>query len=104
MTTRAMIYSRCSTDEKRQDTEVQLKELRRYAKAYDWTFDEVSEYGSGYKGEQPKLQEVIEKIRLRHYSVLLVHSLDRFSREHPKKTNALLDRIVCTITGADSFR
>lgn len=94
MTTRAMIYSRCSTDEKRQDTEVQLKELRRYAKAYDWTFDEVSEYGSGYKGEQPKLQEVIEKIRLRHYSVLLVHSLDRFSREHPKKTNALLDRIV----------
>lgn len=94
MTTKAVIYSRCSTDEKRQDTEVQLKELRRYAKAYGCAYDEISEYGSGFKGDQPKLQEVIEKIRLRHYSILLVHSLDRFSREHPKKTNALLDRIV----------
>jgi DNA invertase Pin-like site-specific DNA recombinase len=94
MTTNAMIYSRCSTDEKRQDTEVQLKELRRYAEAYGWVYDEVSEYSSGFKGEQPKLQEIIERIRLKQYSILLVHSLDRFSREHPKKTNALLDCIV----------
>ena len=88
------IYSRCSTDEKRQDTDVQLKELRRYVKAYGWQYDEVSEYGSGFKGEQPKLDEVIEKIRKKHYSILLVYSLDRFSRQHPKKTNALLDQIV----------
>ena len=91
---RVVIYSRCSTDEKRQDTEVQLSELRRYAQAYGWTYDEVSEYGSAFKGDQPKLQEIIEKIRLRHYSIILVYSLDRFSREHPQKTNALLDRIV----------
>ena len=91
---RVAIYSRCSTDEKRQDTDVQLKELRRYAKAYGWQYDEVSEYGSGFKGEQPKLEEVIEKIRRKHYSILLVYSLDRFSRQHPKKTNALLDQIV----------
>lgn len=94
MTTNVIIYSRCSTDEKRQDTEVQLGELRRYAQAYGWTYDEVSEYGSAFKGEQPKLQDVIEKIRLRRYSIILVYSLDRFSREHPQKTNALLDRIV----------
>ena len=92
--THVVIYSRCSTDEKRQDTEVQLAELRRYSQAYGWTFDEVSEYGSAFKGDQPKLQEIIEKIRLRHYSIILVYSLDRFSREHPQKTNALLDRIV----------
>ena len=89
-----VIYTRCSTDEKRQDAEVQLSELRRYAQAYGWTYDEVSEYGSAFKGDQPKLQEIIEKIRLRHYSIILVYSLDRFSREHPQKTNALLDRIV----------
>ena len=94
MPTHVAIYSRCSTDEKRQDTEVQLGELRRYAQAYGWTYDEISEYGSAFKGDQPKLQEVIEKIRLRHYSIILVYSLDRFSREHPQKTNALLDRIV----------
>ena len=91
---KAVLYSRCSTDETRQDTDVQLKELRRYAEAYGWDYDEISEYGSGFKGEQPKLNEVIEKIRLGYYRILLVHSLDRFSREHPKKTNALLDRIV----------
>lgn len=91
---KAILYSRCSTDETRQDTDVQLKELRRYAEAYGWEYDEISEYGSGFKGEQPKLKEIIEKIRLKHYSILLVYSLDRFSREHPKKVNALLDQIV----------
>jgi DNA invertase Pin-like site-specific DNA recombinase len=94
MTMKVVIYSRCSTDEKRQDTEVQLKELRRYCKAYSWQYDEVSEYGSGFKDEQPKLKKVIEKIRLKHYACILVYSLDRFSRQHPKKTNALLDQLV----------
>ena len=82
---KVVIYSRCSTDEKRQDTDVQLKELRRYAEAFGWSYDEDSEYESGFKGEQPKLAEVIEKIRRKHYSIILVSSLDRFSREHPKK-------------------
>ncbi len=91
---KAVLYCRCSTDENRQDTDVQAKELRRYAEAYGWDFDEISEYGSAFKGEQPKLKEIIEKIRLKHYSILLVYSLDRFSREHPKKVNALLDQIV----------
>jgi DNA invertase Pin-like site-specific DNA recombinase len=91
---RAIIYARCSTDELKQDVEVQLKELRRYCDAYGWSYDEVSEYGSGYKGDQPRLAEVIEKIRLKHYDVIIVHSMDRFSRAHPSKTDAILNRIV----------
>ena len=91
---KAILYSRCSTDENRQDTDVQTKELKRYAEAFGWDYDEISEYGSAFKGDQPKLREIIEKIRLKHYSILLVYSLDRFSREHPKKVNALLDQIV----------
>ena len=91
---RAVIYARCSTDESRQDVDLQLKEIRRYVQAYGFVFDEIAEYGSGYKGEQPRLDEVIEKIKRGHYSLLLVYSLDRFSRQHPKKTNALLDQIV----------
>lgn len=93
---RAVMYARCSTDELKQDVEVQLKELRRYCEAYGWGYDEVSEYGSGYKGDQPKLAEVIEKIRLKHYDVMLVYSMDRFSREHPRKTDETLNRIVYT--------
>jgi DNA invertase Pin-like site-specific DNA recombinase len=92
---KAIIYARCSTDESKQDTEIQLNELRRYCKAYDWQYDEVSEYGSGYKADnQPKLSEVLEKIRLKHYDVLIVYSMDRFSRQSPSKINALLDIIV----------
>jgi len=92
---KAVIYARCSTEESRQDVEVQLIELRRYCQAYGWQYDEVSEYGSGYKSNnQPKLEELIENIRLKRYNVLVVFSVDRFSRQSPSKINALLDTIV----------
>jgi len=90
----ACIYGRCSTDENRQDVEVQLVELRRWCTAYGLAYEEVSEYGSGYKGNQPKLDDVIENIRLKRYSILIVYSMDRFSRQSPSKINALLDTIV----------
>jgi DNA invertase Pin-like site-specific DNA recombinase len=73
---------------------VQLAELRRYAQAFGWQHDEVTEYDSGFKGEQPKLRGIVEAIRRKRYDVLLVYSLDRFSRQHPRKVNALLDQIV----------
>lgn len=91
---KAAIYARCSTDEKRQDVEVQLTELRRYCHAYDWKFDEVWEYDSGFKGEQPKLKALLERIRHKEYDTFIVFSLDRFSRQHPSKVNAWLDQIV----------
>lgn len=92
---KAVIYARCSTDESKQDVEVQLKELRRYSEAYGWQYEEVSEYGSGYKADnQPRLDEVLESIRLKRFNVLLVYSMDRFSRQSPGKINALLDTIV----------
>ncbi len=93
--TKAIAYCRCSTDESKQDVEIQLKELRRYCEAYGWQYEEVWEYGSGYKADnQPKLDEILERIRLKHFDVLLVYSMDRFSRQSPSKINALLDRIV----------
>ena len=91
---KAVIYARCSTEESRQDTENQLRELRRYCGAYGWPLDEVAEYDSGFRGTQPKLQAVLERIRRKDYDVLLVFSLDRFSRQHPSKVNALLDQVV----------
>ena len=92
---KAVIYARCSTDESKQDVEVQLKELRRYCEAYCWQYEEISEYGSGFKIDcQPKLDEVLESIRLKRFNVLLVFSMDRFSRQSPSKINALLDTIV----------
>lgn len=91
---KAILYARCSTDERKQDVEVQLKELRRYCEAYGWKYDEVFEYESGFTGIPPKLTQVLESIRLKKYNILLVYTLDRFSRAHPKQTNSLLDQIV----------
>ena len=91
---KALIYGRCSTDEVHQDVEVQLKELRRYCQHQGWEYDEVSEYGSGYKGDQPKLIEKIEQIKLGYYGAMIVWAMDRFSREHPRKVDELLNRIA----------
>lgn len=91
---KAVLYARCSTDEKKQDVQLQLQDLRHYCEAYDWVYDEVFEYESSYTGIPPKLRQVLESIRLKKYNILLVSTLDRFSRAHPKQTNALLDQIV----------
>lgn len=91
---RAAVYARCSTNERRQDVEVQLAELRRYCQAYGWPYDEIQEYDSAFKGEQPKLKALLERIRRQEYQVLLVYSLDRLSRQAPSRTNRLLDELV----------
>ena len=91
---KALIYARCSTDDSNQDVEVQLKEIRRYCEHQGWEYDEVAEYGSGYKGAQPKLLEKLEQIKLGYYKVLIVWAMDRFSREHPRKVDELLNRIA----------
>ena len=91
---RAIIYARCSTDEKRQDVEVQLKQLREYCNRQGWEYDEVSEYGSGSKGIPEKLGQVIELIMQRNYDAIVVHSMDRFSRLKPSITEQLLNQIV----------
>jgi len=91
---RAIIYARCSTDESRQDVEVQLKQLRDYCTNQGWEFDEAFEYGSGSKGIPPKLKQILDLITKRMYDVIVVHSLDRFSRLKPKQTEQMLNHIT----------
>lgn len=91
---RAIIYARCSTDETKQDVEVQLKELRRYCENEGLEFDELSDYGSGYKGIPDNLRKVLKLIDEGHYKILVVHSLSRFSRQHPKTTEKMLNFVT----------
>ena len=91
---RAILYARCSTDETKQDVEVQLKQLRDYCKTNQWEYDEVFEYGSGSKGVPPKLQQILNLIANRTYQVIVVHSLDRFSRLKPSVTEKMLNHIT----------
>jgi len=94
MEKKAIILSRCSTDERRQDTEVQLKQLREYCNRQGWEYDEVSYYGSASKGVPEKLQEVLDLITRRVYQIIIVHSMDRFSRLKPSVTEKMLNHIV----------
>ncbi len=91
---RAIIYARCSTDESKQDVEVQLKELRSYCDNQGWEYDEFSEYASGSKGIPPKLQKVMGCITKRLYQVIVVHNLNRFSRQNPRVTEQMLNHIT----------
>ena len=78
----AAIYTRCSTDETRQDVENQLIPLRRYAEGVGHqVVVEYVEYASGGKSNRPEFQKMMKAVRKHEFDVVLVWSLDRFSRE-----------------------
>ncbi len=91
---RAIVYSRCSTDEKRQDVEVQLKQLREYCNREGWKYDEKWEYGSSSKQIPDKLRTILKLIKQRVYDIFIVYDLSRFSRLHPTTTGKMMDFIV----------
>ena len=91
---RAVVYARCSTDESRQNVDVQLAELRRHCQVMGWGCAEFSEYDSGFTGEQPVPQDLLRRIKRHEFDCLLVYSLDRLSRRPPSYTNRLLDELV----------
>ena len=91
---RAILYCRCSTDEKRQDVKLQLEELERYCKREGWVYDVQLEYSSGSKSVPDKLRRILRLIRSRHYQVFLTFDLSRFSRLHPTTTGKMMDFIV----------
>ena len=70
---KVVAYSRCSSDESRQDTENQLQELRRYVSARNWTAVEYVDRGvSGSKDRRPALDQLIADAKRRR--------LDRLGR------------------------
>lgn len=94
MKSKAIIYARCSTNESQQDVEVQLKQLRAYCERQGWDYEEKFEYESGFKGIPPTLKQILDSIAHRVYDVMIVHSLDRFSRLNPQTTEKMLNHIL----------
>jgi len=91
---KAIIICRCSTDETRQSVELQIKPCKEYAEKQGWDYDVVDYYGSASKGIPDKLQQVLDLITQRTYDVLIVYSMDRFSRLKPSITERLLNHIT----------
>ncbi len=74
---RAAIYARVSTLDQKHD--MQLTELRGYAKRMGWTATEYTEKMSSVK-KRPVFEKLLDDARLRKFDVVLVWKLDRFAR------------------------
>jgi len=82
---KAAIYCRVSTEGQEQDgtsLQTQLEACRGYCKLKGYEVDyKISEAWSGLSLERPKLKELRELIRTEAIDVVVVYSLDRFSRD-----------------------
>jgi len=91
---KAIIICRCSTDENRQDVSLQIKPCVEYCNKQGWAYEVMSYYGSGSKGIPQELQNILDLIAQRVYDVVIVYSMDRFSRQTPSLTEKMLNHII----------
>jgi DNA invertase Pin-like site-specific DNA recombinase len=92
---RVAIYARVSTDDKGQDPENQLRELRAWCANCGHTIaQEYVEHESGRKGADKRKQfaALFDDAAKRKFDLVLFWALDRFSREGMAQTIAHLQR------------
>lgn len=81
------IYARVSKDEassdgKLQDPSNQLVALRKFCESMNWEISkEFVDYASGGNSNRPEFQKMLAEVRQRHFDLIFVWALDRFSRE-----------------------
>jgi DNA invertase Pin-like site-specific DNA recombinase len=87
---RTAIYARVSTDDKRQDPETQLMQLREYARVRELeVVEEFVDYATGTSEERGSYRRLLEAVRKRRVDVVLVWRYDRFARSTQALVNAL---------------
>jgi len=75
------LYARVSTTNHHQDPELQLRELRDYAKARGWEVaGEFVDEASGAKDSRPALNRLIADAHRRRFDAVVVWKFDRFAR------------------------
>jgi DNA invertase Pin-like site-specific DNA recombinase len=85
---RVAIYARVSTD--KQDTELQLTELREYAVRRGWEAIEYTDSGvSGAKENRPQLDRLMADANRRKFGAVVVWKFDRFARSTQHLLKAL---------------
>ncbi len=106
MATRVAIYARVSTDDKGQNPENQLRQLREWCRRMGHPIArEYVEHENGGKGVENRRQlaAVFADAARREFDLLLVWSLDRLSREGMATTVAHLQRLSSQGVGFHSF-
>ena len=103
---RVAIYARVSTDDKGQDPENQLRELRAWAVNLGHAVSrEYIEYESGRKGTDKRKQfaALFDDAAKRKFDCVLFWALDRFSREGMAQTIMHLQRLSSCGVGFHSY-
>mgnify|MGYP001580582845 CR=1 FL=1 len=78
----AVVYLRCSTDEERQDVDIQRRPLYNLAEALGLKIiGEYIDYASGGDSNRPQFQQMLSDARQHKFDIILIWALDRFSRE-----------------------
>ena len=79
---KAALYARVSTLDKGQHVELQLRDLREYARARGWEIvrEYVDEGISGAKDRRPALDDLMADARRRRVDIVAVWRLDRLGR------------------------
>ena len=103
---RVAIYGRVSTDDRGQDPENQLAQLRTWCAASDHQIvAEFVDYASGGKGadKRPRFAAMLDAAHRRQFDLLLVWALDRLSREGMVPTIGHLQRLAAAGVAFHSY-
>lgn len=101
---RAALYARVSTKDKRQDTENQLAQLRQFCETQGWpVVHEYVDRATGKHSDREQFQQLFQAASQRQFDVVLFWSLDRFSREGVRETLNHLQRLESYGVGYRSF-
>ena len=102
--TRVALYARVSTQNKRQDTENQLAQLRQFCETQHWiVVHEYVDKATGKHSDREQFQQLFQDASQRRFDVALFWSLDRFSREGVRETLNHLERLDSYGVGYRSF-
>lgn len=92
MTRKAAIYTRVSTNKQQDDA--QLKQLKTFANIQNYKVTDIyMDKMSGAVTQRPEFQRMLKDARLRKFEIVLVSSLDRFSREGIVNTLTYLQKL-----------
>lgn len=88
-------YTRVSTNDKGQNPEVQIAELKRYCLSRDWPIEEeIVDHGfSGGTDQRPGLKHLMSLVRADKVDIVVVTKLDRMARSL-KHLIAILDEFT----------
>ena len=89
---KAVIYARVSKGE--MHPENQIEQLKTMQKLQNYTLvGEYIDYVGGGSANRPEFQRMLDDARLRKFDVILIWSLDRFSREGIRNTLSYLKHL-----------